>query len=213
MTMPPVEAVLFDADGVVQRSGSGFRDGLTALYPQRHRAEAFLAELFEAERACLVGAAELEDRLGAVLKRWNVAEPVADVLRLWELIEPCPEVLAMADELGRRGVRVGLATNQQSFRARYMTETLGYGTRFEALFYSHEIGHVKPSPRFFQRVVEALALDPGRVLLIDDSEANVTGAREAGLQAATYELGLGPAALAELLAASGLLVPEQRSGS
>lgn len=213
MKMPPVKAVLLDADGVVQRTGSGFRDGLTALCQQRDRAEAFLAELFEAERPCLVGAAEFEDRLGAVLKRWNVTEPVADVLRLWELIEPCPEVLAMADELRRCGVRVGLATNQQSFRARYMTETLGYGARFDALFYSHEIGHLKPSREFFQRAVEALALDPGRVLFIDDSGDNVTGAREAGLQAAPYELGVGIDALARLLAASGLLVPAQRSPS
>ena len=102
------------------------------------------------------------------------------------------------------GVRTGLATNQQAIRARFMAEELGYEARFDELFFSFSIGHAKPSPDYFSAVLRALELDGGQVLFIDDHMANVTAARESGLNAEVFSLKAGPSRMLELLGNFGL---------
>jgi putative hydrolase of the HAD superfamily len=50
-------------------------------------------------------------------------------------------------------------------------------------FISHEIGHRKPEPEAYAFVARELGLDPGRILFFDDTQANVEGARAAGIPA------------------------------
>ncbi|HVE54007.1 MAG TPA: HAD-IA family hydrolase, partial [Ramlibacter sp.] len=55
--------------------------------------------------------------------------------------------------------------------------------RFTRVFASHEIGHRKPHPEAFRHVLHEIGLPAPEVLLFDDLEANVEGARAVGLQA------------------------------
>ena len=55
--------------------------------------------------------------------------------------------------------------------------------RFTRVFASHEIGHRKPHAAAFEHVLREIGLPPAEVLLFDDLEANVEGARALGLQA------------------------------
>ena len=54
---------------------------------------------------------------------------------------------------------------------------------FDALYLSHEIGHVKPDRAAFDHATVALGVAPERILFLDDNQINVDGAREAGLRA------------------------------
>ena len=55
----------------------------------------------------------------------------------------------------------------------------------DALVYSHEVGCMKPDPAIYHIVCERLGVAPRDALLLDDVQANVDGARAAGMQAIT----------------------------
>jgi putative hydrolase of the HAD superfamily len=54
---------------------------------------------------------------------------------------------------------------------------------FRQVFVSHEMGLRKPDRAAFHHVAREIGVAPERILFFDDTEANVEGARRAGLQA------------------------------
>ena len=80
-------------------------------------------------------------------------------------------------------------------RARYLLATLsngnadlgriGLAAQFSVSLSAREVGAAKPDPRCFERLAQALELAPHQVLYVgDDPQADVEGARRAGLAAA-----------------------------
>jgi putative hydrolase of the HAD superfamily len=53
---------------------------------------------------------------------------------------------------------------------------------FEKTYYSHTMGLRKPDVAAYQFVIDENKLDPAETIFIDDTEANMVGAKEAGLQ-------------------------------
>ena len=205
-----IEAVLFDADGVLQSTPPGRRDALAALLPPgADDADGFIDEVFEVERPALAGACGLVSDMQALLRRRGSAADASDVLLLLNSIHAHSEVLDVVARLRESGVGCYLASNQQRHRAAYMSETLGYRVLFDGEFYSCDLGHVKPSRAYFERVLDAIEVPPERVLFLDDHEVNVAGARELGIRASVFQLHRGAdnrRALTDLLLNYGLRV-------
>jgi len=67
-----IEAILFDADGVVQRPAS-FRRALWVkiLGGDEESVDAFVADLFAAEERCPSGRSKFHDHLPRLLTRWQ----------------------------------------------------------------------------------------------------------------------------------------------
>lgn len=204
MRMNGIQAVLFDADGVVQRSAPAWRDALAALCPDPASAEAFCNAVLAAERPCLAGVGDFRCALAEVLETFGCASDVEEALRVWTLIDPVDDVLAAVRRLRARGLITALATNQQSYRAAYMSERLGYRSAFDHLFYSCDLGEAKPSAGFFRSVLTRLALPPSAVLFLDDHPDNVAAARQVGICAEQFHADQGAGALWSLLAARGV---------
>jgi putative hydrolase of the HAD superfamily len=80
-------------------------------------------------------------------------------------------------------------------------------TRFAHRFVSHHMGAVKPDAEAFAHVADALSMPPDRVLLLDDNQLNVDGARAAGLRA---ERTVGVAGARRALEEAGVLRPADR---
>lgn len=74
--------------------------------------------------------------------------------------------------------------------------------RFERVFTSHEIGHRKPHAEAFRHVLDAIGVEARQVLLFDDLEPNVEGARRLGLQAVQVR---SPADVRDALLQRGLI--------
>jgi len=181
------DAVLFDADGVVQRTPADWLDRLGAsLQLDGPAGRELLAELLEAERPALAGSGGFRDNAVSVLDRWDRRHLVDDVLARWYDIEVDDEVLAVVGRLRRGGTRCYLATNQQDERASYMRKVLQYDRHFDEQFYSCELGVAKPDGAYFTAILDRLALSPDRVLFIDDNAKNVEAARAVGLTAWVY---------------------------
>ncbi|NJL46470.1 MAG: HAD-IA family hydrolase [Leptolyngbyaceae cyanobacterium SM2_5_2] len=54
---------------------------------------------------------------------------------------------------------------------------------FDALFLSHQIGHLKPNAAIFEQVLAVLDIPANQVAFFDDGTRNVEVARELGMQA------------------------------
>lgn len=204
-----IEAVLFDADGVIQSSPPDWRSKVAGLCgsageAEENRTDEFLEDLFAAERPCLTGEGDFASVIVEVLDRWNSESSLEEALAIWQLIEPHQDLLAIVDRLRGQQIVTGLATNQQPVRARYMTDNLKYGERFDELLFSCRIGHAKPGSAYFLCCLEELGLPGDRVLFIDDHSRNVEAARRCGLRAEVFETSMGEMAMIQLLTAHGV---------
>ncbi len=199
-----IEAILFDADGVIQRTRGNWREQFTALLGRDEDLDAFIADLFAAEKPCLSGAADFPTELAGVLERWGSPASVAQALGVWTNIEVHADVVALIETLRSRGMRCHLASNQQAHRARYMSDELGYRTLFDREFYSCRVGVAKPAAAYFEHLLDELKLPAGRVLFVDDIEANVLAARSIGINGVHFTANAGAAAMDAHLARHGV---------
>ena len=199
-------AVLWDADGVLQRVPDGGEESMRpALEGRVDDLEACLEQAVLAERPALAGEVRWLDVLPGLLAGWGIPEAYDDVVRLWLTTEPVDAARDLVREVRSGGVACHLASNQDVHRASYMQETLGYADLLDGALYSCALGAAKPDPAYFAAVLERLGLPAGRVLFLDDRAANVEVARALGLVAETWSYREDPAALRGHLVRHGVL--------
>ncbi len=202
-----IEAVLFDADGVLQQPVEGGREKLACLDGSATPNEAFLMDFFKAETPCLKGEADFAVTVAEVLKKWDSPYNVEQVIEAHtKIVEVNPASIEVVRAVRKSGIPAYLATNQHEYRARYMSGVLGYADVFDGEFYSCRLGSMKPNAGYFHAVLESLPYPPERLLFIDDRERNVAAARSVGIHGVQYEMGEGVEVLRSILKGYGLEV-------
>jgi putative hydrolase of the HAD superfamily len=93
-----------------------------------------------------------------------------------------PDVLGLIRELRAAGIPVGLATNATDLLDADLA-ALKLTGETDTVAGSAAMGVAKPAPEYFQRACQAVGAPPERVLLVDDDDRMVGGARAAGLLA------------------------------
>lgn len=101
-----------------------------------------------------------------------------DILDYWFKMDARPDqiILSIMNEIERHGAKNVIATNNENRRATYIENEMGFNSKIEKLFSSGRMGCMKPHRSFFNNVVSTLQTSPERLLLIDDSQKNVTSA-------------------------------------
>jgi putative hydrolase of the HAD superfamily len=125
----------------------------------------------------------LKDRLG--LDDEQLAQFMADVWR--EYVGTAnTELIEYARRLRPR-YRTGIVSN--SFVGAREREQAAYGFEdlVEEIVYSHEAGFSKPDPRIYSLICTRLNVRPEEMIFLDDVEACVAGARDAGIHAVRYQ--------------------------
>jgi len=182
-----IDAILLDADGVVQTTSPEFHATLARAVGASERCDQFIREIFLVERDALVGGGDFREGLQRILRRWDVAAPVDEIMRAWSMITPVPGMLEYVAELRAGQYPVFVASNQQPYRARHMSSGLDYANAFVGEFYSCALGAAKPDPAFFRAILRELDLEPSRLLFFDDHEPNVNAARGLGIRAVQFD--------------------------
>lgn len=91
-----------------------------------------------------------------------------------------PAAAEVLDELGRRGYRVGLASNFDQ-RLRRVASGLAGLEKVTDLVISSEVGWRKPAPEFFAAAAQAVGLVAAELMLVgDDCRNDFEGARAVG---------------------------------
>ncbi len=199
--MAGLDWILFDADGVLQRTRATWIDELTAAGGER--GEEFVLAVFAAESACVAGG-DFEAEMERLRSDFALTATLHEILPEDFWIEVDPAMLGAVRGLRRRGYRCALATNQQNLRGAYMRGGLGFAEVFDEQFYSWELGIAKPDPGYFTAILERIDAPGDRVLFLDDNQPNVDGARTAGLHAELFARDGGLPTLTDVLARHGV---------
>jgi epoxide hydrolase-like predicted phosphatase len=124
----------------------------------------------------------LRDRLG--LDERQLAAFMADLWREY-LGTPNTELIAYARRLRPR-CRTGIVSNSFVGAREKEQQAYGFEDLVDEIVYSHEAGVSKPDPRIYALACARLDVRPQEMVFLDDADACVAGACEAGLRAIRY---------------------------
>ena len=85
----------------------------------------------------------------------------------------------------RSNITLCLGTNQDTYRAHFIRTKIG--TLFDALFFSCDLGAMKPETEFYKHIESKLGVEPHHIAFIDDSKAHVEAATRAGWISHQYQ--------------------------
>lgn len=126
----------------------------------------------------------------ALQKHCDPATSFIQIQQAWNeiLLDFRKESIAALPELGSR-YNLYLLSNTNSihhmeFSAVFQREFNGkiFDDFFTRAWYSHLLQKRKPYPETYQYVIEEAGISAGETLFIDDAQANIEGAAQAGLQ-------------------------------
>lgn len=198
--MAPPSLVLFDLDGVLVDYDRGARTRHLARVAGCSEAHAWTV-LFESglEQRFDAGSVTTEgylDELGHAIDvdSWTAARAAG--------VRLAPETVALLGAVaGRLDVAI-LTNNGHLLVERLPLIAPGLFPLLQGrVLCSAAVGHRKPEPMAYAIALERLGHPPAATLFLDDMQANVDGARRAGLHA---ELVASPASLRDVLARHGL---------
>jgi putative hydrolase of the HAD superfamily len=152
----------------------GARLGVNPLF------ELETGRLSEAEFLSQIGV-QLSEQLGRAIDMGSFGE------RYFAHLEPNESMIGYMRELRERGYKLAICTNnvrewEHRWRAMLPVEEI-----FDVVVDSAFVGTRKPEPRIYEMTLEALGVEAGSALLIDDIEANCTGARAVGIHAVWFQ--------------------------
>lgn len=144
--------------------------------------ETVMADLFRAK-----GIYEHADELGFHASQvFRIAS--TDYIRVYD------GVFEALESLRRKGYRLWLLSNAQRSFTAYELRHLGLDDKFHGIYLSSDHGCRKPDLRFYQALLTEQHLDPKKCLMIgNDRETDIAGARAAGLATLYMHTNLTPA--------------------
>lgn len=181
-----IHAILFDADGVVVNPMMQFSRHLSQVYGiSQERTRDFFHGVFN---QCLLGQARLENVLPPFLSEWSWSASLDEFITTWmrEDHHVDDRLVQSILSLRKNGYLCCLATSQECHRAKYMRHEMGFDQLFDRLFFSCELGCMKPNPEFSAKIEQQLGITGKAILFWDDSQLNVDAAREWGWNAQLY---------------------------
>lgn len=183
-----VKAAVFDVDGVLVEAFVWARILEEEYGLDQERTAPFFKGPF---KECVLGQAGLEEELVPFLEEWGWPATVDEFVSRWFTADSAVNThgLEVVDDLRRDGIACYVASTQEAERARYLREELRLADHFDASFFSCELGVAKPDRRFFASLTEAISVEPAEIVLLDDHEPNVEGARAAGWRAVLCRIG------------------------
>lgn len=204
--MPAVDALVVDLDGVIRHWSQDHFDATARSFgiePRELAAVAFERDLLASGMTGAITFEQWADEIGRILGEQHGCEAAA-VSAAFSALEWTVdgEVVALLREVRATGrTKLALFSNA-STKLEADLAAVELHLEFDVVFNSARLGVAKPDPEAFRIVARALDVPVARCLFVDDTVANVDGARAAGMQAAPFT---GVAALQSLLQRAELL--------
>jgi putative hydrolase of the HAD superfamily len=199
----PARALLIDFDGVLRRWDPAPLIAVELKYGLKPAALLETAMAWDVYRSAMAGELTHDEWLRVIASRLPL-EPAdaASAVAEWQVYrgEADPDALAFVREVRAAGRKVGLATNATDLLPSDL-DALGLTGELDIVINSWDLKVHKPAPEFFRKACELIGEQPRHVLLVDDDDRAVRGARAAGLSAYRWT---GPEHLPYLRKALGL---------
>jgi epoxide hydrolase-like predicted phosphatase len=188
--MNEIKAVVFDLGMVLIPFNYDFAlNRLNLIKPgSGEKVMEFVRENYHYFRAFEAGKLTTEEFIPMLMK----AGEVEDLLSIDEFCFIYSEIFSInydvAELLSRlkQNYRLFLLSNTNPVHRKYGYENFKFFRHFEKLFYSDEVGHVKPAPEIYQAVEKYSGLKPEEHLFIDDIFEYAEGARNCDWKAIQF---------------------------
>ena len=182
-----VDAIVFDFGGVLV--DIDFRRAFTVWGAAAGVPADAIAARFAVDAACCAHErGEIDDRAYFAHLRSSLGlTGLSDeqMLAGWNAIigGPIPGIETLVQRLASRLPLYVFSNTNPAHVAHFTPRLRHLLAHFRAMYTSCELGRRKPEAEAFARLSQLIELPPERLALFDDVEANVAGARRAGLQA------------------------------
>ncbi|WP_461170573.1 HAD family hydrolase [Arthrobacter sp. Z1-15] len=93
-----------------------------------------------------------------------------------------PKTLSVLETLQKEGASLALLSNMPAGMSRRYTAESEWPRYFSRLYFSGQLGLMKPDPQIFDHVAAGLKARPEDVVFIDDNALNIAAAEKLGFQ-------------------------------
>ncbi|AOZ72280.1 hypothetical protein BK816_02330 [Boudabousia tangfeifanii] len=182
-----MKAVVFDMYGVLYRHAAPevmhWIIGQSGAYIQGVSAQQFLTAWAHDRHSIDAGLVSLEDYWAQMNELCNVDFDWKTFIDLEAKYfgSTDHEMLDFAREIKARGYRIGILSNIPEYMNRAVYDHLEWFSEFDVVIRSCEHGLAKPDLEIYQLTAQQLGIEPQNILFLDDNEANITGAKKAGM--------------------------------
>jgi HAD superfamily hydrolase (TIGR01509 family) len=187
-TSGPIEAVVFDMDGVIvdtEHLWDEVREELTDEWGGRYTPEAQQAMMGMSSREWsrylheVVGLREPPEAINS--------EVVRRMLTRYETELPVvPGAVEAVHRLAAAGYRLGLASSSNRELIDVVLRELEVTELFGVTVSSEEVARGKPAPDVYLEAADRLGVDPTRCAAVEDSASGIRAARAAGMRVLAY---------------------------
>lgn len=209
----PVDAVIFDCDGLLVETESAWTRAERALYSRwgvaftlDHKRE-LVGKAGPLAEATLVRHLGADPALGPALMEELTALALAEIRRG---APPMPGAPELVDGLRAMGTPVGVASNSPHVLVRASLEGSGFTGTFGAVVSAEDVAAGKPEPDVYLEACRRLGAEPERSVALEDSPTGVAAAAAAGMLVIGVPSLPGVELAAATLIASSLRAPEVR---
>jgi HAD superfamily hydrolase (TIGR01509 family) len=174
--------VAFDLDGLLVNTEEIYQDVGSELL--RRRGRSFEPDLLDR----MMGRPQRVSL--AIMIEWHglddtieqLARETGEIFRslLDTRLAPMPGAIGLLDELAAAGIPRGVATSSGPDFAHDVLGRTGLADRFSFVLTCEDVTHGKPHPEIYELAAGRLAVPPGRMLVLEDSQAGCTAAVAAG---------------------------------
>ena len=177
-----IEAVAFDLDGLLVNTEELYQHVGTELL--RRRGRSFEPDLLDA----MMGRPQQVSL--KIMIEWHGLTDTIEMLAtetgeifvslLDTQLRTMPGAMELLDLLDARGIARGVATSSGPDFAHDVLGRMGIRDRFAFVLTSADVTHGKPHPEIYRTAAQRLAVDPGAMLVLEDSQAGCKAAVAAG---------------------------------
>ena len=183
MPIQPIEAVIFDMDGVLADSEPLYHLSLNQVL-QIHG-----HTLTDEDNRIILGTTveftwqTLKEsfRLDGDLQDWIGVYDEVLLKNLRENIEPSPGLYDLLDSLEAKGLPFGLASSSQANWVDVILTILKVKERFRVVMSGDMVTDGKPAPEIYLTAASKLGVNPSRCLVFEDSPHGIQAGKAAGM--------------------------------
>jgi HAD superfamily hydrolase (TIGR01509 family) len=169
--MPAPRAVVFDLDGLMFNTEELYQEVGSELL--RRRGHVFTQDLLDRMMGRPSQVA-LQIMIDTHTLKATVEELIAETDEIFPEIlrarlAPMPGLVELLAALEQRQIPKGIATSSRRTFVEHVLGVFGYQPRFTPILTSEDITHGKPHPEIYLKAADRLAIQPGQMLVLEDS--------------------------------------------
>lgn len=177
-----IKAILFDFAGVIVTEGYWL--WLKETVSNIEEKKGYFQKLSEKGDAGVIS----QDEYLRLLSEGTGVAPYDIYPQIRKKIQVDGDLLRLITRL-RKNYKVGLITNYTYGLFDMLSKELNLPRSFDKILVSSRVGLLKPDPKFYQLMFDALKVTPQEAVYVDDRDYQVKGAEQLGMKALLYTNG------------------------